>query len=953
MGIRLTGISTPIGGASWEYTNREVKFASRHVDPVKKIKVFISSICGKEKYDEVRRNLKRTIEETQLAYVYTFEDEGPSTLPAGSHYKFALEDSDICIFLIDNADGVTPGVQTEVDTVKKYNIKALFYFCDERSKEKTALEQSLEGANFAKSSTVHRFEDLSEDGACALKNDIIGIYHYYCKGKMILDSGESNYDDFQSLSISDIEKIPQPMVPKVILKHTNRCKKYILKFVLGGSYHEFGNHAENTSEIDEWSVQFLPVLFEARSIKLFNTGMFLDDLKREQTEEYHQVVKIRWLAIQAYFLGDVEECVKNIKAARDVAKELNLPTWVTHDILIDLRNQSTTLDRINNCISESEAQKEITNSKEELYYPLLDRIHNSLHEKYIKGLFEKKIKSPYTVTLGSDLDKYGDLLASSFIIAIYNGSLTHILLFYDKIKKFLFYLSSKYDDWNFQRDLFKMAIYNGVDKEINGIAYSYPAILNNIGPEDAVGIMEFCNNHPVKYMRLNSQLIAFGEVGYYLEDKHFSLYETLLVSEIKNWLNEKNPVLPVGNSIFRCLSGISFRLSQEILAEICCLFIDRQYRYCYMDMFGFIKKHIDLQKMTEESAIALIEKLITILENEKDREQIKNYPIFLCVLRNQNPNLTEEMDQIICKYMPDYYNGVYKLETTETKEIDFPKTIQNYVSSIQVSNDIQGKDGIYYGYGTREIATIRSILLVSEFMFESKIIDSIISTVADTLLKSKEDIRIKLDAISLLICIAVKYPKDFLRNRSIYEMLVDKQDEIDNSHSDFMSSNIDNISLKIGVQFLFTAIGIDTYSKILEIMPYIQNNIATTIYVARIIIEYLEVAEDVVLPNKIESVVLQNVLQWLQSDNIEIRWYACRILLTMIRNSENEGIVNHQLLSIVDSENFKIKNLIMRNIYKTRGMSESTKQYVISKCQNDANFVVRMVCEEERRKQIL
>lgn len=34
--------------------------------------------------------------------------------------------SDVCIFLIDNADGIKPGVQSEIDTVKKHDIKALY-----------------------------------------------------------------------------------------------------------------------------------------------------------------------------------------------------------------------------------------------------------------------------------------------------------------------------------------------------------------------------------------------------------------------------------------------------------------------------------------------------------------------------------------------------------------------------------------------------------------------------------------------------------------------------------------------------------------------------------------------------------------------------------------------------------------------------------------------------------
>ena len=49
------------------------------ITPRQKIKVFISSICGVEKYDALRAKLKQLIEETNLADVYLFEDTGAST----------------------------------------------------------------------------------------------------------------------------------------------------------------------------------------------------------------------------------------------------------------------------------------------------------------------------------------------------------------------------------------------------------------------------------------------------------------------------------------------------------------------------------------------------------------------------------------------------------------------------------------------------------------------------------------------------------------------------------------------------------------------------------------------------------------------------------------------------------------------------------------------------------
>ena len=179
MGIRVTGISTPIGGIEWEYTD-SINSESESIDiiePNRKVQVFISSICGdKGRYDKVRAELKASLEKTKLANVYTFESEEASTLSAGEHYIFALESCEVCIFLIDNADGVQQGVQYEIDTAKRNKIKSIFYFCDETKKEMTPLQQSLLGAKFAKSKTVHSFEELSSAGAHALVNDIVNIY---------------------------------------------------------------------------------------------------------------------------------------------------------------------------------------------------------------------------------------------------------------------------------------------------------------------------------------------------------------------------------------------------------------------------------------------------------------------------------------------------------------------------------------------------------------------------------------------------------------------------------------------------------------------------------------------------------------------------------------------------------------------------------------------------------
>ena len=81
---------------------------------------------------------------------------------------------------------------------------------------------------------------------------------------------------------------------------------------------------------------------------------------------------------------------------------------------------------------------------------------------------------------------------------------------------------------------------------------------------------------------------------------------------------------------------------------------------------------------------------------------------------------------------------------------------------------------------------------------------------------SKESIATKLDAIALLICIVVKYPEDYIRNQSVYEKLFEQQKAIEVEDHSIISSNIDNISLKIGLQFLFTIMEKDVYNDIFQ-----------------------------------------------------------------------------------------------------------------------------------------
>ena len=154
------------------------------MSPSSKIEVFISAKMGEQKYDIVRAGLKALIESTGFAIAYVFEAKEASSIPAGRHYLYKLEDSDLCIFLIDNRDGIPDGVQKEIDAANKHSKKSLYYFCTENSKEETPLQKSLMGAKHAKSKIVNSFKELLDRPAKALLDDIVEVYKHYGKGRL-------------------------------------------------------------------------------------------------------------------------------------------------------------------------------------------------------------------------------------------------------------------------------------------------------------------------------------------------------------------------------------------------------------------------------------------------------------------------------------------------------------------------------------------------------------------------------------------------------------------------------------------------------------------------------------------------------------------------------------------------------------------------------------------------
>ena len=240
-------------------------------------------------------------------------------------------------------------------------------------------------------------------------------------------------------------------------------------------------------------------------------------------------------------------------------------------------------------------------------------------------------------------------------------------------------------------------------------------------------IIMFCANEPVRYKRFSSELLAMRAVGYYLNESDYSIYEKELLGKIQKWIQNDSKTLINGQNIFLCLSGVGHRMAQDKLADICCSFMESHFSRWYMDMFKFIAKTIDLNKLNNSLATRLIQDIISVMDNEQERQQVSYAPGFLCVFRKQSKDITEELDSKIAEVFPHYYNGDYLLETQSEDEVDYLAYISDYLEKIEENNLNQGKNGHYFGHASREIAIIRNILISENIICPTEVMDKMIS----------------------------------------------------------------------------------------------------------------------------------------------------------------------------------------------------------------------------------
>src|SRR5699024_8475122 len=353
--------------------------------------------------------------------------------------------------------------------------------------------------------------------------------------------------------------------------------------------------------------------------------------------------------------------------------------------------------------------KELDEMKESLYYPLLDRYTNQLYEEIDKQRIKQKTQSPYSVNLGNHIEIYADTITNIYVIAVFNGSLTHILMTLKRLKSIAFHLSEKYSDWQFRVFLLKLTISNGNKKEISSYINTFNDVFGKMNATDALEIYNFTRSIPIEHQKSIAILETFNHLGYYFAKKDYEEIQEEVLYVIENWITNNERVVAVGNHIFKALKNNHLRMRHDKIAQVFLGVITRRLYRFYDDAFDLLS-YIGLEEVNDQLSEKIIMEINEIVIDKKEYNKYHKLLYAIINIRKTKEELSYELNKNALKYLPKNSKDTYKLEIMVDSDEDSEDHVLKYIDEINLRNKSQGKNGVYSGYGVDPYKIIANIM---------------------------------------------------------------------------------------------------------------------------------------------------------------------------------------------------------------------------------------------------
>ncbi len=905
----------------------------RRIKTDEKVRIFISSICGNEKYDSVRKELKRLIEGTGIAKVYLFEDRRrASTLASEQDYLYGVDDSNVCIFLIDNADGVPEGVLREYQRAKAHSKKSIYIFCNENEKEPTHIQKEITGPKGAKYYIIDSFKKFITSGYDSFVNDIAEIYISYCKGRLVDPEFATPKGTF-----SEVDAGASESLEKQLFKNMDKTKEFITKVLFSRSHIE----VESTSDLDSYCVDFLRVLFGYKTIKEINTNIILSALEEIQGGELHKVVVKRWEAIQYYWLNNLDKAIECENQALLLARKLQLPNWLIQDILIDLRNLYVYKGHAENTfLIKNPGREGLDNETTALFYPLLDRYEQSLYEEILNQDQKISIQSPYTVTWGNNLNQYGGYIANIYVMAFFNGSLTHILKIFDRIQDVAYCLCSQYDNWEFRILLLKTAMIKGDKKEVKGLIDLFNDVYGKMNALDAKNIYEFNSSIPISYRKGISQLLGFQYLGYYFSDEDYLRITEEIVEIINGWIESDERVFVLNDYVFEALKANVYRLDNQIILDIVLRIFEKGLKHLFDNSLEVIEK-IDFRKISNSGLTILIEQLKILMEEESTKENYHKLGDVIISLSRQLKERTGELHESVMKYMSDSYKEKYYLEILVDSQEESKDYINKYLSMIKERNNTQGKDGKYSGYMDNPYRIITNIIRYNNVIVDRVLLEEIVNVCKDTLYAERQLFSAKVESVKLITFLGTIYTESDYDFKSLVHQLIKDEEFIFKGKEEIFLDKTSKTTLYFNFVMMKLAFKVSKFNEVVRLLgSYSGLGEYEKLEALKTVISMFDKGNAEKIDSDVMLIIFQFALQLSYDKNHGIRFHAVKALLYLISNQTKDPIMR-RISELMDFDSAYIKSMILNNADRFSTLDSDTYEFIKEKAKIDNHYVIR------------
>jgi len=913
-----------------------------------KIKVFVSSDCRDKNYKKIRKKLKYRLEKAGFIKTYIFEQYGAASSTSEEQFREKLEDSHIVLFLTDNIDkeGKPPdGVMKEHLTVNNINrnsikIKAIYIFCNLEKNKKNNIQKELESKGIDKSpkfQEVTKFKEFITAGYESVIKEIFDTYISYCRGRLSRkDEQDLSKESYSAININQ-EQFNFSVVNKQYFKEFTKSQGSLWNtlFEIKKQPKEISNY------MDEFCFYFMNHLLGKISFSELKIEKLKNEFRKQKRSNY--IIK-RWEAIQAYHTNDVDTAIDLLSQSYADAESYNSPEWIKDDILIDKRDMEIINMTMKNQIRIPEAQSKLNKSTSFLTFPVIDRISRDIYSDLLDEIYELTVQDPGSMRMSNILKSIIENIEKYTFVAVYYGSLVHLLLVRTILMEVSFHFAQHYSDSCLKYLCLQMSVLNKNTEKIKKVFEHFIPYLNVANFAKIYRLYSITNILPIKMERDRVKLTIMQYMGYYLSDEDYLKCEKEVFKITNKWIKDDKPIIALGYPIIKCMQKNFMRMSVNEILKFSINILQKEFRRFYDDIFELLS-YIDFKNVEDD----LIKQLITIIDkfiiNKKSRNNLYKLQDLIITLRKRCNKSTEHWDHLIKKEWNNFYKNIYNLEILDLSIKTTTDYLLKFAKIISDRNKTQGLKGKYSGYGSDLYSTIINILNDKNTKIDlSKILPTLISTILNVLHNAKQTTSEKSDCFKLLMslqCRCLINKIDYNWKSFTVELFKDENKIYSSKSITFLQ----NGSLYILKLYSFFYKVINNYSNELEVVPIFAQSSNLEKFESyqfmNCFFNFLSYYEQI---NNHKIPYIQNILQIIlnktYNDYFKTRSYTVSCLGILCK-SDFKDIAISRLSEMMEDPDYRVRLRVLNQITTIKKIDKQFYNHILQKAKVDNNYLIR------------